>query len=145
MKQETELEQARTVLKDVDNLLEPTLIKLSEAEKELEQAQNITMILKSDNIKTNEALVKMNSENGKLIIDNLKLNKEAYGTKLITKVTGTYNRLDGFGVGGALGLKFGRGLIMEAGATVPLSVISNPPELMDYKNYTFEASMGWEW
>jgi len=79
-----------------------------------------------------------------LIIENLKLNKEAYGTKLITKVTGTYNRLEGFGFGGSLGLKFGRGLILEGGATIPLSIMANPLELMDYKNYTFEASLVWE-
>jgi len=80
-----------------------------------------------------------------LIIENLKLNKEAYGTKLITKVTGTYNRIEGFVVGCAFGLKFGRGLILEGGSTVPLSIMANPPELMNYKNYTFEVSLGWEW
>lgn len=145
MKQEMGSELAKTALKDVDISLASTLMKLSDAENELEHAQNVTKILEADNIKTNETLKKVNSENSELKIDNIKLKEEAYGTKLLTKVTGTYNRVDGFGVGGSLGLKFGRGLMLEGGATVPLSIISNPPELMDYKNYTFEASLGWEW
>ncbi|NCD05784.1 MAG: hypothetical protein EOL97_06650 [Spirochaetia bacterium] len=121
------------------------MIELSGVEDDLEHQKKLVKILESDNFKINQTLIKQNSENSDLIIENLKLNKEAYGTKLITKVTGTYNRIEGFGVGGSLGLKFGRGLILEGGATVPLSIMANPPELMDYKNYTFEASLGWEW
>lgn len=145
MKQEMELEQAKPVLKDVDSSLANILIELSGVEDDLEHQKKLVKILESDNFKINQTLIKQNSENSDLIIENLKLNKEAYGTKLITKVTGTYNRIEGFGVGGSLGLKFGKGLILEGGAIVPLSIMANPPELMDYKNYTFEASLGWEW
>lgn len=160
MNQVLESEQAKKVLESVETLSANTLIEdLIEADKELENAyvslnkvegelehsQNLIKILEGDNQRTNDTLVETTNEKNNLLTENLKLKEEAYGTKCITKVTGTYNRLDGFGVGGALGLRFGRGLILEVGATVPLSVVSNPPELLNYRKYDFEASLGWEW
>lgn len=137
--------KAEKVLIDVDSLLENTFKELTETSIELENQKKITVLLESENTKIHQELKTTIDNKNDLVIENRKLDKECYGTKLITQISGLYNLKTGFGVEGAIGLRMGPGAIIMGGVSVPLSVTMNPPQLMNLENYTFKATLGWEW
>lgn len=143
--QVSQQEKAENVLKNVDDSLESILKSLVKTEAELDHQISLTKILQDDNLEVHSSLQKVSEEKNLLVNENLKLKQEAYGTKLITEVSALYNLQTGFGIEGAIGFRFGPGAILKGGVSVPIATVMNPPQLVNINNYTFKATLGWEW
>lgn len=138
-------QQEKNLLKTVDGLLESTSTNLTQTDFDIKEQIYLTTVLAKDNMQLTEDYAAKADEYNKVLKQKQDLEKKLYSPKVLTEVLGTYNLETGFGVGASIGVKAGHGAIIKAGATVPLQTIMNPPQLSNLNNYTFQASMGWEW
>lgn len=75
--------------------------------------------------------------------------KKEQGTKAFGKINGVLsfeNNLPVFGAGASLGLRFGRGLLIEVGANYMIGNLITAPVLdLSLDRLSIIASIGWEW
>lgn len=139
------MQAKRQVLQNVDELLVNTSISQIQSDADLNQQIFLTQLLYDDKVKMDKAYAEKAVQYDEAAVRNQQLEKELYGPKFITEVSGLYNLETGFGVGAAMGLKVGHGGTIKGGASVPLETLMNPGEIADLNNYTFQATLGWEW
>lgn len=75
--------------------------------------------------------------------------KKEQGTKFFAKITGVLGFEDSlpvFGAGGSVGIRFGKGLLLEFGSTYKIGNLVTVPVLdLSLDRFSFNTSIGWEW
>lgn len=148
-------EAISAMLSELLNSYEKTS-KLSSAELEkllveLKNIQTEAELLSIDAEEKEAAIAELAALNAKQA-DDLAYLRGAYDKETATKAFATAGAVLGFrdhvptyGVSGSLGLRLGKGFLIEAGAQYTIGDIKNPIYAPALDNLAITGSIGWEW
>lgn len=140
-----------------------TLLESYGKETRLNRSELEDLVYQLENIKADYELLLVDMDEKDIQIADLKTENAAqadelaylngaYDAETSTKayariggVLGFENSIPAFGVSGALGLRFGKGLLTEVGAQYMIGTIKDPVVPFSLDNLTITAGIGWEW